>query len=590
MSADPVADLDPTVDADGFTTVPGMIKPEKVLIAVLDTSGSMSEPASDATSHEMSRNTSTHPPGGFNPVGLNPLETSGVVFSRLDLVKHSMRTVAGMMGESTIDASLSIIAFDSAARTVLRNTPMKGHTGHTGANQGIDALSPGGATNIWDALRYALQEAETIYKRNSGAEIHICLLTDGEPTSSLLPPGGLRNTLQTKLQKSVHCFIHTFGFGYNLDSKLLYDLCVIGNGIYGYIPDCSMVASVFINFCSTILSKGAQNTLDTVFNTGREKLVNVLKEIKMDGAKHCPDVGKNPFTQVQTFLATHLDTTESPMCLALIDDIQHSDENKGQLMKALSTHDWFKRWGYNHILAYSRALEKGVCANFKDQALQFFATEEFKELQAKGNELFAELPAPIPQGYTQASFFAMTHATGFSMTQFNTADGGCFDGDCIVSMANGIQKKVRDCVKGDVLDNGSVIQCVVKRRVGREVKMVRFPLGLLITPWHPVRPSQRIEWKFPCLWMNCVEKVYMDAFYDFVLESSALQPGSSSSDEGHYILEGESQWATINGLQVITLGHGIQNDPVASHTFYGTQKVIDDLKLVKGWDIGYVEL
>jgi hypothetical protein len=192
------------------------------------------------------------------------------------------------------------------------------------------------------------------------------------------------------------------------------------------------------------------------------------------------------------------------------------------------------------------------------------------------------------------------------MNMFNTADGGCFSGDCVVSLANGKTKYVKECVRGDILDNGSVIRCVVRRRVGREVKMVRFPLGLLITPWHPVRPSKSLPWMFPCLWLNKVEKVYMEDFYDFVLEaqsgpsssdkghyvleSKALQPGSSSSDD-ELVLDGENHWATINGLQVITLGHGVKDDPVASHEFYGTQKIIDDLKLMgPGWDDGYITL
>ncbi len=587
MSYDPTFDLDPTVDANGFTTVPGIIKPEKVLIAVLDTSGSMSEAASDAKTQE----------------------TGGLVFSRMDLVKHSMRTVAAMMGD-TPNTSLALISFDSAAKTIMRISDMK--TSMDQANRGIDSLYPGGATNIWDGLRAAIQEAEEVYRRNPMADIHICLLTDGEPTESLLPPSGLRETLRNKLLKTVPLKIHTFGFGYRLDSKLLYDLCVIGGGMYGYIPDCSMVASVFINYCATILSKGAPIVLDENSKTAVEKVVSVLKDIRMDGAGHCPDVSwhrasdaneggslgpKNPFAQVQTFLATYLDTAESPMYEALVVDIDHADPNKGQLMKALSCYDWFKRWGYNHILAYSRALELEICANFKDQALQLFATESFKEIQAKGNELFAEIPAPIPQGYTQASFAAMTQSTGFTMDMFNTADGGCFGGECIVSLANGKTKYVKECVRGDVLENGSVIRCVVRRRVGREVKMVRFPGpnggGLLITPWHPVRASEKLRWMFPCLWLNKVEKVYMEDFYDFVLESKALQAknGPSSSDEGHMVLEGENHWATINGLQVITLGHGVKDDPVANHEFYGTQKIIDDLKeMGPGWDDGYITL
>ena len=539
---DPCFALDPITDANGFVTVPGSYSPQTVLIAVLDTSGSMSEAASNAEQEE----------------------AGGVVFSRIDLVKHSMRTVAGMMGEAA-NTSLCIISFDSASKLKMNTKSMK--TSLAEANTAIDSLYPGGATNIWDGLRAALEEAEEVYKMNPKADIHICLLTDGEPTDSLLPPSGLRQTLETRLKKSVPLKLHTFGFGYNLDSKLLYDLCCIGGGMYGYIPDCSMVASVFINFCSTILSGKGSMIDDEVFETGREKLVSVLKGINMDGAGFSPDVGKNPFADLQQLLTTN----GNERTLALLSDIDDPDANKGQLMKALSSMDWFKRWGYNHILAYSRALELGICANFKDQALQLFATESFKLLQEKGNELFAALPAPIPRGYTQASFNSFVASTGFSMTQFNTDDGGCFLGECMVSLANGEKKKVENCVKGDVLDNGSVIRCVVRKKVGRQVKMVKFPLGLTVTPWHPVRASANMPWMFPCMWIMKVEWMYVDYFYDFYIE-------------------GENQFMKIDGLQVISLGHGVKDDPVASHEYYGTQKVIEDMKKEKGWEEGFVEI
>ena len=559
---------DPTVIMD--EPVSQVSEDETVLIAILDTSGSMDSAASSESS----------------------TETGGLVFSRIDLVKHSMRCVAGMISMKA-NASLGIIGFDSAAKKVMATLDMKTHMDT--ANHAIDELKAGGATNIWDGLRAGLQEAEFVLSNNPSANVHICLLTDGEPTETMLPPTGLRETLRRKLVGPLkNVKVHTFGFGYNLDSKLLYDLCVIGGGMFGYIPDCSMVGSVFINFCSTILKRDNMTITDDAFLSGRDMLVNVLKEIHVDGAGHCPDVGRNPFTQIQSYLAQH---SGNAMCEALTTDIDDSDANKGQLMKGLSSYDWFKRWGYNHILAYSRALEVGVCANFKDQALQLFATEEFKELQDKGNELFADLPAPIPRGHSAATFSAYQQQTGFTMSLFNTDDGGCFAGDCMVEMADGTHKKVSECVKGDVLDNGSTILCVIRKKVGREVKMVRFPggqehfsaiespgrligvedsnrlpLGLLVTPWHPIRATKGMPWMFPCLWMNKVEKVYMEYFYDF-------------------IVEGENQWATINGLQVIPLGHGVKDDHVASHEIYGSRDILNTYrkKYPEGWDKGFIE-
>jgi hypothetical protein len=38
-----------------------------------------------------------------------------------------------------------------------------------------------------------------------------------------------------------------------------------------------------------------------------------------------------------------------------------------------------------------------------------------------------------------------------------------------------------------------------------------------------------------------------------------------------------------DGIPIITLGHGIQNHPVLTHPFFGTQKVIARLEEVAAW-------
>lgn len=48
--------------------------------------------------------------------------------------------------------------------------------------------------------------------------------------------------------------IHVFGYGYELDTKLLSEIAQVGNGTYAYIPDCSMVGTVFVNFMAAALS------------------------------------------------------------------------------------------------------------------------------------------------------------------------------------------------------------------------------------------------------------------------------------------------------------------------------------------------
>ena len=43
------------------------------------------------------------------------------------------------------------------------------------------------------------------------------------------------------------------------------------------------------------------------------------------------------------------------------------------------------------------------------------------------------------------------------------------------------------------------------------------------------------------------------------------------------ILEDGATNAIIDDIPVITLGHGIKDDPVASHEYYGSKKVIEDI-------------
>jgi hypothetical protein len=44
----------------------------------------------------------------------------------------------------------------------------------------------------------------------------------------------------------------------------------------------------------------------------------------------------------------------------------------------------------------------------------------------------------------------------------------------------------------------------------------------------------------------------------------------------------------IDGWAVLTLAHGIDCDPVASHPFFGTLRVVDALKMCLGWRSGRV--
>lgn len=46
----------------------------------------------------------------------------------------------------------------------------------------------------------------------------------------------------------------------------------------------------------------------------------------------------------------------------------------------------------------------------------------------------------------------------------------------------------------------------------------------------------------------------------------------------------------INGAECVTLAHGFTGDEVVEHPYFGTEKVLNDLRGMDGWENGLVVL
>jgi hypothetical protein len=171
----------------------------------------------------------------------------------LDIVKHAVKTIVHTLKD--VDR-FALIAFDDAADRVLNLTDMT-EEGKTRAIEAIDGLMPRGRTNIWGGVlegMEALQASEI-----KGRQGSLLLLTDGLPNIS--PPRGHIAELRDYKEKhpDLALQISTFGFGYSLDSELLLDLAVEGNGTYAFIPDAVIVGTAFVNAVANSLSALTQD-------------------------------------------------------------------------------------------------------------------------------------------------------------------------------------------------------------------------------------------------------------------------------------------------------------------------------------------
>lgn len=169
-----------------------------------------------------------------------------------DIVNHAAKTVA-----STLDnnSRLAVVIFDNEIELLFNLLFMTDMNKITALDK-IANIKPRAQTNIWGALEMAIDLLDSREdKTRNGA---ILMLTDGAPNIS--PARGEVETLKRlRINKNFTSPIYTFGFGYNLQKDLLYDLAKYANGGNGHIPDGGMIATVFCNFLGTILSTVVMN-------------------------------------------------------------------------------------------------------------------------------------------------------------------------------------------------------------------------------------------------------------------------------------------------------------------------------------------
>ncbi|KAF0977053.1 hypothetical protein FDP41_003706 [Naegleria fowleri] len=606
------------------------------LVCVIDISGSM---ASDA--EETSKDPST--------------ENAG--FSRLDLVKHSVRTFIEVMNDKDC---LALIPFSDKARIDLSLTKMTAY-GKKKAIDKLEKMQPEGSTNVWDGVRCALEmckDSPLCTQTNTC----VILFTDGE--SNINPPRGIIPSLEKHIRENpLNSTIHSFGFGYSLDSKLLTDIALHGSGFYSYIPDCTMVGTVFVNLLSNVLSTvirradlvltplngakikhvygsslnahgNAKNDSESIvismggiqFEQTRDYILDVVPQDlnapclkaelkfnsqtieKIDSPTEVMSLQELNELNVQYSRLLFIDSVEKGIVLAnkgsvdgatkvmkdflkqiqdlpshsdervksLIRDIESDNQNEGQVTQAFSRSDWFQKWGRHYLPSLLRANWMQTCHNFKDPSVQVYGGALFKSLQNVADDIFCKLPPPKASNKSRYDPYSGTYTsssyTPVNMSAYYNAGGSCFDGDSQVLLADNSLKKARDIKKGDKLknmnDNDPVtVLCVLKSKTPSAQVQLCDLNGMKITPYHPVRVNG--EWRFP-IDITTPENVTCDYVYNLVV------------DQGHVV--------NINGVECITLGHGFSDNSVISHPYFGTQKIIEDLRNMKGFNDGIVEM
>ena len=155
------------------------------------------------------------------------------------------------------------------------------------------------------------------------------------------------------------------------------------------------------------------------------------------------------------------------------------------------------------------------------------------------------------------------------MEGYYRTNGGCFDGDGQVLLANNTFIQVKDLKKGDRLFNMNnsrcIIECIIKQNINSEVDVCSVN-EMLISPYHPIFIFNK--WMFPATEFK-IQKRFITSFYNIILNNNDT--------------------IVINFIPVITLGHTFNSNIITQHEYFGTSKIRDDLKLVQGYNEGLIE-
>jgi Hint-domain/VWA / Hh protein intein-like len=244
----------------------------------------------------------------------------------------------------------------------------------------------------------------------------------------------------------------------------------------------------------------------------------------------------------------------------------------GQVTEAYSREDWHTKWGRHYLLALARAHELQQCSNFKDPGLQRYTrSQKFVLLRDGAEEVFCKLPPPKPSLAKRVKNYQPVR----SMSRWHNSSTPCFAAGN-VRLADGRLVPLDRIVAGDQLHTGqgsaaTVICVVVTECSGHMQDLVELEGGVLVTPWHPVRPrGSKDGWKFPAD-LGMIRSIPCDRVYSLVLEQGA-------------------SLFQIGPFEAVSLGHGIEKDEVATHHYLGTNKVKEDLCRMYGWNNGLVHL
>jgi len=568
-------------------------------------------------------------------------KSEGFGLSKLDVVKHAIKTIIDNL---QVCDRLSIVAFSSQARIVFELIKMNDE-GHKKATVALEALAHGGQTNLWDGLANGL---EVLRKGSAAGRISsIFLLTDGMP--NVIPPRGHVAMIQKYKDdnKYLPCTINTFGFGYQLDSKDLSSIAIEGNGSFAFIPDSSMIGTIFVNAISNFMTNMAINVILTLeprngttfteipgghqsqatswgtvihlgsINYGQSKDIVFKMAISQEyqGAPNLTatlkyeDQNKNPIEIANEYTYNNdneLALEKQYYRLVTVDTVRDAINEMNE-KKDKSAKDIIKK--LIKTIKSSEVKDDGfivdLLKDLGDQIMEAFSREDYYNKWGK-HYLPSLIGAHLHQVCNNFKDVSVQHYGGKLFAQLRDKADETF---CklpppkpSIKSVNGVKPKPvasmarynnasSGCFHGDC----SVLMANGTMKSAKEIRkndLVMTPNGnsakvSCVLKINCIRNKTQLVEIRGGLLITPWHPVRIDNIWQFPCYLGTTTERNCTAVY-NFVLE-TKHIMIINGIECVTLGHHFEGE-VVQHSYFGTNRVIYDLQKLDGWTLGFIEL
>ena len=455
---------------------------------------------------------------------------------RINLVLHAMKVILTACND---DIEISIFTFDSSVKHIKKFTVMTEENKLITLSEIPNIPLTFGSTNLLGGIGESLKYISSVNDEN--IDTHLLVFTDGVPDNKKI--SDYEELLDNFFKDSglSNVVIDLFGFGTSLEQSIMTPIYQKGRGIFGFISDPNMLATVFNNYIANLFLTSVKNVSLTYEIEGSQSFEHVSVGDMISGQeRHILLKGKNisfaslnytdlssgekvvtRYESIPVFVCSSLllDFHHLRMKLCkmmsspnireleslyreyslelsdyspshpdyhklryLLDDMIHTDSNKGQIEKSLQHH---QTWGKYYLMSLIQSHFHEITINFKDESIKDYSGPIASIMASELNHIFASIP------YEQRSS-NQSQTTTRSALSYVSQSAGCFISTSKIQVCRNniiMLINLEDLVSGDILygpDSKLTVKHILKSQILSTQPLYKYH-NLIGTGNHPVK-------------------------------------------------------------------------------------------------------